>query len=161
LNIDSIRKRSSKTSKTEMIANVFTGRPTEIISPKEISKELGLDLQLVTSIVKRLMDEGLIDRISRGKYRLGSEFMGDVEDIRSICDDLERVALTTLGSKPRSDLAFKKEADPYKRLNEIFIFIKGVGGEAMALNLLRISSKKRLDNDQTEMLFNILKGVGN
>ena len=144
-----------------MIADVFSRRPTDLITPKEISRELGLDLQLVTSLMKRLMDEGVIDRISRGKYRLKIDMVCDKKEINEIVTDMEKIALITLGIPPHSNNKESDEDDPYRRLKDAYVRIRSLGGEVMALNLLRVSSRKKLEKEECDLLFQLIKGVDN
>ncbi|MGA1821058.1 MAG: type IV toxin-antitoxin system AbiEi family antitoxin domain-containing protein [Thermoplasmatota archaeon] len=150
------RRTSSKPSKTEMITEVFTSRPMDLITPKEISISLGLDIQLVTSIVNRLRDDGIIERPARGKYRLRIDQIADDDTLSEIARDMEELASDTLNIPP----AGKSEngyTNPFRELFLIYTHIQKRGGQAMSQNLLRLSARNRLSQDQIDALIRSIK----
>lgn len=153
------RRSSSSPSKTEMITEVFTARPMDLITPKEISTSLGLDIQLVTSIVNRLRDDGVIERPSRGKYRLSLDQIADDDIIMDIAREMEKLANTTLNILPEEEGVENGGADPFKKLLLIFKHIQERGGQSMALNLLRMSARSKLDPDQIDALISSIKEI--
>lgn len=141
-----------------MITEVFTARPMDLITPKEISTSLGLDIQLVTSIVNRLRDDGVIERPSRGKYRLSLDQIADDDIIMEIAGEMEKLANTTLNILPEEGVE-NGGADPFKKLLLIFKHIQERGGQSMALNLLRMSARSKLDPDQIDALISSIKEI--
>ncbi len=130
---------------------MFTEHPLQPISPKEISRELDLDIQLVTSIVSRLRAEGLIERVGWGKYKLRMDSTFDPEKIILIAKDLYDLTKGILGS-PDNGHGEGAAENPFRYLVETFRAVSDRGGEAMALNLLRLSARKRLSPDEIELL---------
>lgn len=145
-----------KESKTDRIASIFTERPLDLISPKEISTELDMDLQLVTSIVSRLRSEGLVERVGWGKYKLKMD--KDIEEryLKDINRELREMASMILG---RTTLLNEIETNgnPFNELIGLYSSLKRVGGDAMASNLLRLCAKKSLLEEKVDVL---LESVG-
>jgi hypothetical protein len=152
------RGKSRNISKTERIANVFTSRPLDSISPKEISRELDLEIQLVTSIVSRLKAEGLIERVGWGKYKLRMEQTVDEEILQVITRDLYQMSLQIMGMAP-SDNVEQELKSPFNFLVKIYQEAINIGGETMANNLLRLSARKRLDEEEVDFLVHSVKEV--
>lgn len=152
------RGKSRNISKTERIANVFTSRPLDSISPKEISRELDLEIQLVTSIVSRLKAEGLIERVGWGKYKLRMDQTVDDEVLRLISKDMYEMSLEIMGTTPLENVDEELKA-PFKFLIKIYKEAIGVGGETMANNLLRLCARKRLDDGEVDFLVHSVKEV--
>ena len=152
------RGKSRNISKTERIANVFTSRPLDSISPKEISRELDLEIQLVTSIVSRLKAEGLIERIGWGKYKLRMEQTVDDDVLRIIAKNLYDISRNIVGSRQSRKL--DEDLDqPFKFLIEVYKQVISVGGENMANNLLKLAARKELDDTEVEYLVYSIKEV--
>lgn len=153
-----VRGKSRSVSKTERIASVFIERPLQPISPKEISRELDLDIQLVTSIVSRLRAEGLIERIGWGKYKLRMDNTFEPEKLITIARDLHDLTSGILGTREdghgevSEDHSFDYLVDTYRAISQ-------KGGEAMAANLLRLSARKLLSPEETELLIISLREV--
>lgn len=144
-----------KRSKTDMIAEIFNSRPMEKHSPKEIAGELGLEIQLVTSIVSRLRNEGLIERVGWGQYKL--KMAHTIEDLhmKEICDHMKEMASPVMGTTLPTSGELEKE-DAYSELIVIYRSIREKGGEIMAVNLLRLCASKVLDDDNVDhLLINI------
>jgi hypothetical protein len=137
---------------------VFTDRPLQPISPKEISRELDLDIQLVTSIVSRLRAEGLIERVGWGKYKLRMDNTFEPEKLLMIAEDLYDLTKGILGS-PENGHGEVSEENPFRYLVETYRAVSKRGGEAMAMNLLRLSARKRLTTDEIELLIMSVKEV--
>ncbi len=152
------RGKSRNISKTERIANVFTARPLDSISPKEISVELDLEIQLVTSIVSRLKAEGLIERIGWGQYKLRMEQTVDDEILRIVAKDMYKISRNIVGSRENKDIEEELE-EPFKFLIEVYKQVIKIGGETMANNLLRLSACKELDDGEVEYLVYSVKEV--
>jgi hypothetical protein len=152
------RGKSRNISKTERIANVFTSRPLDSISPKEISRELDLEIQLVTSIVSRLKAEGLIERIGWGKYKLRMDQTVDEEILQVITRDLYQMSLQIMGMAPNENVEEELKS-PFKFLIKIYQEAINIGGETMANNLLRLSARKRLDEEEVDFLVHSVKEV--
>jgi hypothetical protein len=145
------RGKSRNISKTERIANVFTSRPLDSISPKEISMELGLEIQLVTSIVSRLKAEGLIERVGWGKYKLRMEQTVDDEILKIVAQEMFEMSQKVIRTKHEGDVE-EELKDPFKFLVQIYREIVKVGGEMMANNLLRLSARKRMEEEEVDFL---------
>ena len=144
-------------SKTEQIANVFIERPLDSISPKEISRELGMEIQLVTSIVSRLRAEGLVERVGWGKYKLRMEqtIAQDVlEQVSSDYWDLTRNILTSSGKGK-----IEGTGDHFDRIVRIFVEVRKVGGDVMAQNLLRLAARKSMPLEDVKILVGSVKEV--
>ena len=152
------RGKSRNISKTERIANVFTSRPLDAISPKEISRELELEIQLVTSIVSRLKAEGLIERVGWGKYKLRMDQTVDDEIIEVISRDMYDLSLDIMGMTPITNLEEELKA-PFQFLIKIYRDAINIGGETMANNLLRLAARKRLDEGEVDFLVNSVREV--
>jgi hypothetical protein len=145
------RGKSRNISKTERIANVFASRPLDSISPKEISQELGLEIQLVTSIVSRLKAEGLIERVGWGKYKLRMEQTVDDDVLRLVASDMVKMSHNIIRSISSEDVEDGLK-DPFKFLIGIYQQVVSVGGETMANNLLRLSARKQMDESEVDYL---------
>ncbi|MGA1793794.1 MAG: MarR family transcriptional regulator [Thermoplasmatota archaeon] len=144
-------------SKTEQIANVFIERPLDSISPKEISRELGMEIQLVTSIVSRLRAEGLVERVGWGRYKLRMEqtIAHDIlEQVSSDYWDLTRNILAGSGKG-----VAEGEGDHFDRIVRIFVEVKKVGGDVMAQNLLRLAARKSMPHEDVKILVGSVKEV--
>ena len=139
-----------KESKTDRIASIFLSRPMEMISPKEISSELDMNIQLVTSIVSRLKNEGLIERVGWGRYRLRVETNIEEDYLKDINRELREMASMILGRATLLD-SIEKD-DPFNELIGIYSSLRRVGGEAMASNLLRLCAKKSLLAEKVDVL---------
>lgn len=152
------RGKSRNISKTERIANVFTSRPLDSISPKEISRELDLEIQLVTSIVSRLKSEGLIERVGWGKYKLRMDQTVDDEILKNISKDMYEMSLGIMGMT-RSDNVEAELKAPFKFLIKIYQEAISIGGETMANNLLRLSARKKLNEEEVDFLVHSVREV--
>jgi len=143
-------------SKTDRIAGVFTSHPNDVISPKEISRELDLNLQLVTTIVNRLKEEGMVERIGWGKYRLRRMVIMEDTDIRAVRDEMASLASSVFG---RPFGAYCTDGgDRMTELSSLYTRIRVLGGETVASNLLLISARKHLDEDGAKKLLRTLQG---
>lgn len=140
-----------KLSKTDRIASIFSSRPLESISPKEIAKELELDLQLVTSIVSRLRSEGLVERVGWGKYKLKVERSVGDDYLIKINKDLREMASMIIGKK-EPFVEIDSGGDPFKELTQLYSTIKELGGETLASNLLRLCAKKSHLEEKVDIL---------
>lgn len=147
-------------SKTDRIASYFSARPLDSISPKDIARELDMDLQLVTSLVNRLRKEGLVERIGRGKYRLKLEGFVDESSISAINRDMSILAGRIFGElNPRT--GGTSTGDPFRELVGLYLTLRKVGGEATASNLLKLCAYKRLEGRNVELLVNTIYEVVN
>lgn len=151
-------RRKTTSSKTDRIAEVFTENPTVTFSPKQIAHDLDLDLQLVTSIVKRLMDEGMLERVDRGKYRLRSMLSVDMDELFEISREMDERASRTIGKELDSIQPFTIGKDPLDQLNATFGRIRDLGGKSFAVNLFRMSAKKRMKIEDMNSLLEKLMG---
>lgn len=139
------------TSKTEMIASIFSDEPLDHHTPKEISLKLDLDIRLVTSIVNRLRSEGLVERIGRGRYRLKMDQEIREEIISGIRDEMASMSQVILGL-PEAKESGGDDETPFRELISLYRTVDEVGGRTMARNLLRLSGRKFLDDDSTDRL---------
>lgn len=57
------------TNQTEKIMAKFEGNEDDIFTPKGLGKACKMDINKVRSILSKLLKEGKIERVSRGKYR--------------------------------------------------------------------------------------------
>ncbi|MFO8050905.1 MAG: hypothetical protein R6V01_04320 [Thermoplasmatota archaeon] len=146
-----LRTGKDNPTKTDMIANVFSEHPLDALSPKMISTELGLEIKLVTTIVNRLRNEGVIERVGWGKYRLSIDSNIEEEVLENISEDMYRMTGVILGSAPSGWLndsngsGFKNLVNAYARISEI-------GGDVMAQNILRLAASKSLPDDKVDPL---------
>ncbi len=145
------KRRSMKESKTDMIASIFTSRPLDLVSPKDVSSELKMDLQLVTSIMSRLRSEGLIERVGWGQYKLKMESNIENRYLEDINRELRDMASMILGRTAILD-GIQSNGDPFKELIGLYSSLRKIGGEAMASNLLRLCAKKILLADKVDVL---------
>ncbi|MBN1540102.1 MAG: MarR family transcriptional regulator [Candidatus Thermoplasmatota archaeon] len=148
------RARSSEVSKTERIADIFMKHPLDRISPKEISRELNMDIQLVTSIVNRLRSEGLIERVSRGKYRLRMEQTIADEVILRVSEDyleMSSEVLPAIRTRLEHQLS-AREGKPLDRMVRMYAEVKKFGGDLMARNLLRLAASKSVEPEGVKVL---------
>ncbi|MBN1389953.1 MAG: hypothetical protein JXA22_04855 [Candidatus Thermoplasmatota archaeon] len=151
------RTKVKEMSKTERIANVFKVHPFESISPKEISGELGMEIQLVTSIVSRLRAEGLIERVSWGKYRLRMEQTLPEETLNKVANDYQEISRNILST---SDVrSINNDTRPLDLMVQIYIEVMNVGGEIMAQNMLRLAARKSISPEDAEVLLSSIKEV--
>ncbi|MGA1866713.1 MAG: type IV toxin-antitoxin system AbiEi family antitoxin domain-containing protein, partial [Thermoplasmatota archaeon] len=153
--------------KTERIASIFVGRPLDLISPKEISGELGMDIQLVTSIISRLRSEGLLERVSRGKYRLRMEQTIANETLLEIAEDFLKMSKEILPALNErfTDQPSTQGGDPLDQITNIYIQVRKFSGDMMAKNLLRLAAGKNADPKDAKVLVStvrklVLHGAG-
>lgn len=83
-------------SKTDTILEYFAARPNRTITPSEVAKDLGYDLQTTITIINRLAFEGAILKEKRGIYK--SKRKMDDETIASIYETLYESSERTLGT---------------------------------------------------------------
>jgi hypothetical protein len=147
-------REAHEMSKTDRIASMFTADPITVLTPKEISVQLDMDIRIVTSIVNRLRDEGSIERVGWGRYRLKTGMVVDEKAIVGISDDLIRLSSEVLG-KIEEDRSIWGE-NRLARLLWIYEKISKIGGEPFALNMLRICTKKWLDEEGAKVMIRIV-----
>ncbi len=153
------RKRGrTRDSKTEHIASVFTGNPLKEMSPKGISKELGYDIQLVTTIVNRLMSEGLVERTGRGRYRLKVEHVIDDGHVRSMISEMKELSMMVLGMRSVEGRDWNGSGG-YKELVDLYQAIRSMGGSALANNILRLAAKRSLLDGDVEAVLGSVEEV--
>ncbi|MEA3558378.1 MAG: hypothetical protein U9R75_03905 [Candidatus Thermoplasmatota archaeon] len=145
------RSGRSKKTKTDMIAGVFSDHPLDPMSPKHISIELGLDIKLVTTIVNRLRQEGLIDRVGWGKYKLSIDNSIEDEILEKITDDMFEMTRIILGPIPYKNTE-TPNGSAFKGLVNVYRSLCTIGGELMAQNVLRLAANKNLPEDSIEPL---------
>lgn len=150
-------RHTSETSKTDRIAGIFTSNPFNVYNPKNLSSDLGMNLQLVTTIVNRLRDEGLIERIGWGKYRLRTEASFDRETVEGVMRDFLHLSSEVLG--PDIDTTDIQGDDVIITLIDSYERIKEIAGEPFSANILRICVKKRLEGDQARIFIRLVAGV--
>jgi DNA-binding MarR family transcriptional regulator len=137
-------------SKTDMIASMFSANPLSILTPKEISVKLGMDIRIVTSIVNRLKDEGSVERVGWGRYRLMSGMVLDEAAIRSITEDMLAMSSEVLGRIEEDRSA--QGSDLMSRMHGVYTKLRRIGGEPFAINILRVCAKKRMDDEGVRVL---------
>ncbi|MCU0799289.1 MAG: hypothetical protein MUC62_06415 [Candidatus Thermoplasmatota archaeon] len=153
------RKRGRKTdSKTEHIASIFTGNPLKDISPKEISNELGYDIQLVTTLVNRLMSEGMVERTGRGRYKLKVDQVIDDSYLRSMISEMKDLTRMVLGVRSMEGRDWSGSGG-FKELVELYQVIRAMGGSALANNILRLAAKKSLLEGDVEAVLGSVEEV--
>ncbi|MDG6225369.1 MAG: hypothetical protein QCI82_07640 [Candidatus Thermoplasmatota archaeon] len=150
-------RHSSETSKTDRIAGLFTSQPFRVFTPKELSVELGMKLQLVTTIVNRLKDEGLIERVGWGKYRLRTDASFDRETVEGVMRDFLHLSSEVLGSD--IDATGIEGDDMITPLIDTYERIKDLAGESFSANILRICVNKRMEGDQARVFIRLVAGV--
>jgi len=144
-------------SKTEQIANVFIERPLDSISPKEISRELGMEIQLVTSIVSRLRAEGLVERVGWGKYKLRMEQTIARDVLEQVSSDYWELTRDILAGSGEGRI--EGADDHFDRIVRIFVEVKNLGGDVMAQNLLRLAARKSMPLEDVKILVGSVKEV--
>lgn len=153
------RKRGrTRDSKTEHIASIFTGNPLKEMSPKDISNELGYDIQLVTTIVNRLMSEGTVERIGRGRYRLKVDQVIDDGYLRSMISEMMDLTKMVLGARYIEGRDWNGSGG-FKELVELYQVIRSKGGSALANNILRLAAKKSLHEGDIEAVLGSVEEV--
>jgi hypothetical protein len=108
--------------------------------------------------VSRLRAEGLIERVGWGKYKLRMDNTFEPEKLLLIAEDLYELTRGILGS-PGNGHGKASAENPFGYLVETFRAVSDRGGEAMAMNLLRLSARKRLSPDEIELLIMSIKEV--
>jgi len=149
-------RKGDRTSKTDMIAGMFTSHPMEVLTPKRIACDLGLNLQMVTTIVNRLREHGLIERIGWGKYRLRNDVVLDGPTIELILEDFKTMSQEVLGMPIRSSL--QDSGEKVSTLMEAYDKVRRIGGEPFASNVLRVCSYRRLDDQRSKALVRLVSG---
>ena len=145
------RSGKRKITKTDLIAGIFSDHPLDPLSPKLISIELGLDIKLVTTIVNRLRQEGLIDRVGWGKYKLSIDNSIGDEILEKITHDMFEMTCVILGPIPVKRIE-SPNGSAFKELVTIYLRLCTIGGEIMAQNVLRLAANKNLPEDKIEPL---------
>jgi hypothetical protein len=144
------RKRGEvKDSKTEKISSMFSASPFKELSPKEISEGLGYDIQLVTTIVNRLMNEGFVERTGRGRYRLFVEQVVRPDHLSSMTREMKEFGRTVLGARSLEGLQ-PEGLEGLKGLVGTYDAIRIRGGSVLANNILRLAARKVLPEEDIE-----------
>jgi DNA-binding MarR family transcriptional regulator len=148
-------RKGDRPSKTDLIAGMFTTHPMEVLTPKRIAGDLGLNLQMVTTIVNRLKDQGMIERIGWGKYRLRSDVVLDGPAIEEIVKDFTSMSEDILGRDLHGN---GREGEKVSTLIEAYEKVRRIGGEPFAVNVLRICTKRRLDDERAKAIVRMVSG---
>ncbi|MGA1872204.1 MAG: MarR family transcriptional regulator [Thermoplasmatota archaeon] len=144
-------------SKTEQIANVFIEHPLDSISPKEISRELGMEIQLVTSIVSRLRSEGLVERIGWGKYKLRMEQTISEDILQKVAADFSEITKSMLSSSRKK--VQDPDIKPFDQIVTVFVEVRKLNGDRMAQNMLRLAARRNMPHDEVKTLVSSVKEV--
>jgi hypothetical protein len=137
---------------------MFTGNPLKELSPKDLSKELGYDIQLVTTIVNRLMTEGLVERIGRGRYRLKMEQVLDDTYIRSMISEMKDLTARVLGENAVDGRDWNGSGG-FNELVDLYRTIRSRGGSSLANNILRLAAKRSLMAGDVEAVLGSVEEV--
>ncbi len=143
-------RESRDISKTDMIASMFSANPLSILTPKEISVKLGIDIRIVTSIVNRLRDEGTVERVGWGRYRLMTGMVVDEAAIEGITEDMIAMSSEVLGGM--NEDRGPQGPDLMSRMLYVYTKLRRIGGEPFAINILRVCAKKRMDDEGVRVI---------
>ena len=150
MTIPAARKKGSK---TEMISSIFRDDPLKTFTPKIISDDLDLDLKVVTTIVNRLYQNGMLERTGWGSYRLKLDILFAEHELSNIASDMVSLASKAFGDERMKGLLDEHgRDDPFREIVRTYRGIREVLGKEMALNMLRISANKRLGGKGSKLL---------
>lgn len=136
--------------KTKRILEHFESNPNKEFSPKDVGRTLGFKPKLVASVLGRLVKQGELVKIARGRYK---RKISVSYDYKIIINDARIILTNSFGS----DVLRKLEIDEdYEDLSSFLNILKQKFGLKMAKGLLRHAVLKNYKGKKANAILNQL-----